>query len=66
MMVALTAAQIARMILSQAARLTPAQECAAWAATLQHATPQERQEIARAAWISLAAYNYNAQGERIA
>ena len=65
-MVALTAPQIARMILSQASRLTPAQERAAWSATLQHATPQERQEIARAAWISLAAYNYTAQGERIA
>ena len=64
MMVALTAPQIARMILAQAPRLTAAQERAAWSATLQHATPQERLEIARAAWISLAAYNYNAQGER--
>ena len=65
-MVALTAPQIARMILAQAPRLTPAQERAAWAATLQHATPQERLEIARAAWIDLRAYSYDQTGERIA
>ena len=59
-----TAAQCARLILSQPK--TPTIETSAWKTMLYHATPEERQEIAHEAWISLAAYSYTAQGERIA
>ena len=53
-----------RTVLARVHELTAQEEKTCWAGLLQMASPAERREIAREAWIDLRAFGYDQEGRK--
>lgn len=60
----MTLEQLAYRTIEVAMHMPARDEAGLWASILAGLSPRERVELARHAWLSLAAYGYTQRGER--